>query len=395
MFGDGFLADPYPALAALRQEGPMHRMEMFGGAWTFTRHADISALLRDARLSARRSDALVFQFSAEQQAELTDFRRLFSQWMLFFDPPEHTRPRRAMSRGFRPAVIADLVARITQVVDGLIDTVEGQGSCDAIADLAHPLPAIVIAEMMAIPAADRQRFMIWSDDVAEFFGRDLATFDIALKAQTGLRELTDYFREVVARRRRQPGEDLISQLLALEAEEALSEEEVWAQCAMLLFAGHETTRNLIGNGLLALLREPAARQRYLERSDLGRTAIDELLRFDSPVQIGSRLVAEEISLHGETIAPGELLIFLLGAANRDPDEFAEPDRLDLTRSPNRHVSFGYGPHLCLGSHLARMEADIVFRRLFTRLPALRLATEDLVWSTNFGFRGLTALPLEF
>ncbi len=389
-----FVADPYPAYKQLLASGPIHRFEMLGGAWAFPRHSDVTALLKDPRLSARRSAALINQFPAEARAEFAEFERLFSMWMLFYDPPEHTRPRRSISRGFGLEFLNRVRAKVQAVVDELLDAVEYKGCMEAISEFASPLPAIVIGELMGVPREERSRFVTWSAEIAEFFGSSSPTLEMARRAQRSLIELNRYLASIANARRGHPGDDLISILLS-DQQCTLREEELHAQCAMLLFAGHETTRNLIGNGLLALLQNPDQERLLRYNPCLARTAVDEFLRYDSPVQIGTRLAKQDLELYGNTIRSGDLIIFLLGAANRDPQEFLNPDELDITRDPNRHVSFGYGPHMCLGAPLARLEGEIAFHTLLRRFAAIQLTSVGLEWSSNFGFRGLRSLPLSF
>lgn len=394
-FDPDFIDNPYPRYRQLLAGGPIHHIDLFGGAWAFPRHADVTALLRDPRLSARRSSALVDQFPEEEREEFGEFQRIFSMWMLFFDAPEHTRPRKVLSRAFAPEALRGIGAKIQKVVNELLDATEADGRMDFIRDFAHPLPAVVIAELLGVPAGDRGRFISWSDDIADFFGGTM-THEAARRAQRGLVALTDYFKASVEERRRRPGDDLISVLIQLEEQDcALTEEELCAQCAMLLFAGHETTRNLLGNGLLALLRHPEQLRLLRQDPMLARTAVDEFLRYDSPVQFGTRVAAQDLELYGREVKRGELLILLLGAANHDPLEFEEPHRLDITRKPNRHVSFGYGPHSCVGAYLARLEGEIAFNTLLGRLPEVGFGESPLVRASNFGFRGLKSLPISF
>jgi len=398
LFDAAFMADPYPVYADLRAAGPVHAIELLGRTWAFTRHADVAALLKDPALSARRGSALVDQFPPEARAELATFTRLFSMWMLFFDPPEHTRARRWLARAFAPDALARLRERIDEAVTRLLDAARdrGTGRFDVIADLARPLPATVIADWMAIPGDDREAFVGWTDDIAEFFGSSQPTLPMARRAQDGLSALTDCFRRLVRERHGGAADDLVSELAnGSEIDPVADEEALAAQCAMLAFAGHETTRNLVGNGALALLGDEGARATLLSGAVSARTAIDELLRYDSPVQFGTRFAATDFDVHGVRVQRGELIILLFGSANRDDAEFAQPDRLDLTRQPNRHVSFGNGPHTCIGAALAHLEGAAALTALFRRFPSLAVDGRDRQWSANFGFRGLRELPVRF
>lgn len=393
-FDHSFFQNPYPRYAALLEGPPVYRVPFLGEAWAFPRHADVHLLLRDPRLSCRRSDALVLQFGTVEQERLSLFRQLFSRWMLFYDVPQHTAPRRMLTRAFCPASVSSWRGRISRIANRLLDGVCEKGRCDLIRDFAHPMPAIVIAELMGVPEQDWPVFIEWSNDIARFFGNSASSFEIALAAQQSLCAMTDYLAGLVRQRRTSREDDLISLLLNL-SEGTLDEDELYAQCAMLFFAGHETTRNLIGNGMLALLSQPEELKRLEEHPELYSTAVDELARFDSPVQAGTRVTTAPLQIHGCEIPAGSLLLFLFGAANRDPAEFATPDTLDLARRPNRHVSFGSGPHLCAGATLARLEMEIAIRTLQQRLRGIELAGPEPERVDNFGFRGLRELPVTF
>jgi cytochrome P450 len=287
--------------------------------------------------------------------------------------------------------------RVQQVVDDLLDAVCGDGRMDAIADFAYPLPAIVIAETLGVPPADRDQFKRSADAIVSFLGSGRAVAEHARHAQRSYLALAEnLLQPLIEERRRAPRADLISALIAAEGGgDGLSAEELTAMCVSFLTAGHETTTNLIGNGLLALLRHPAELRRLRDDPGLISTAVEELLRYDSPVQRQWRLASEELEIRGQPIAAGELVIQMLGAANRDPAQFPEPDRLDLGRQENRHVAFGNGVHFCLGAPLARVEGQVAFATLLRRLPDLALAHEELEWHPNMAFRGLKALPVVF
>jgi cytochrome P450 len=376
---DAFFDDPYPYYRQWAQDGPIQRSDFLGGAWLLTRRRDIAALLRDERLSANRAGALVDQFLEEDRAELAEFRRLFSMWMLFHDPPRHGDLRRVLLPMFSPESLERQRPAIVGIAGELLDRL-GDGG-DWLERVAYPLPVRVISALLGVPDADIPALLEWSDDIAEFFGSPAAGMESARRAQRSLVAMTAYFAG--------RGHALATQTDAAGADPG----EMAAQLAMLLFAGHETTRNLIGNGMAALLRHPAEFDRLRRRPELAKTAADELLRYDSPVQVGTRIAKVELEIHGRQVRPGELLVFLLGAANRDPEDFVDPDRLDLGRRPNPHVSFGHGPHLCLGLALARLEAEILFAMTAARFREIHLESERLIWNRNFGFRGLRELPV--
>lgn len=393
-----FLADPYPTYAALREAGPIHwSEEFFGGAWLLTRHADVEAVLRDvARFSAQRTGGWVMQ-SVAARRELKGFQQLYARAMLFVDAPDHARIRGVLNAGFRSEVLQRLVPTIEQRVDALLDevsAVDADAGFDFMQSLARPLPADVMAMLMDIPASDRGDFIAWSDDLAAFIGSTIPSLEQARRAQTALLAMCGYFERLVPERRDAPGDDLVSRLLRAEAGgDIRSGAELLAQCAMLLFAGHETTRNLLGNGLQALLMHPEQWQCLQREPGLLPNAVRELLRFESPVQYTGRRVATDLVLHGQQLRRGDLVVVLIAAANRDPARYEHADRLDITRRPGGLLSFGAGPHVCIGAGLTLMEAEIVFGRLLHRFPRLRLVDAWPHWSGNAVYRGLSALPV--
>lgn len=387
-----FLANPYPVYQALREAGPLHwSTEFFGGAWLLTRHADVEQVLRDPRFSAQRTGGWVTDLE-QQRGELAGFQQLFARAMLFLDAPDHGRIRKVLNAGFKPAALQALLPFIEQTVGALLDAVQDQPGFDVMQALARPLPTRVIGHMMGIEDAANADFAVWSDDLAAFIGAPLATHAQARRAQASLLAMGRYFDGLLARRRAQPGDDLVSRLLQAQAEgEILNHAELLAQCAMLLFAGHETTRNLLGNGLRALLSHPDQWQRLLQEPALIPAAVRELLRFDSPVQYTGRRVTTTLVLHGQTLQRGDLVVPLIGAANRDPARHPDPDRLDIAGRDGGSVSFGSGPHVCIGAMLTRMEAEVTLRLLLQRMPRLRLADATPQWVANPAYRGLQQL----
>lgn len=395
MFGQEVIDNPYPFYASLRKQGRMLWCRDFpGGAWLITRHAQVVAALRDPRLSVQRSDRFVGQFPPAQQAEFRAFNRAFSRWMLFLDPPRHTQLRKLMNRGFRPDALAAFRPQVEQIVHALIDRIEAQGCTDFMRDFAHPLPALVVARMLGIEAGDQDRFLKWSDDIAAFFGNPASPLAVARAAQESLVALTEYFRSLLAQRRRHPGPDLISLLIRAEDEGAvLDEEDLLAQCTVLLFAGHETTRNLLGNGMLALLQHPAQWDAMRRDRCLLPGAVRELLRYDSPVQCTARRAAHDFVLDGCHVQAGDTVIALIGSANHDPEVFSAPDTLDITRKQGPHLAFGLGAHVCIGAALTHLQAEIAFNAWMERMPRLRMADQHPQWGGNFAFRGLKSLAL--
>jgi cytochrome P450 len=367
------------------------------GGCVLTRHEDVQYALRDPHFSVDRRRSEFMQRNPDAlppaiaQALLGEQGGLRS--MLVIDPPDHTRVRALVNKAFTPRHVARLRAHIQAICDELLDAVESRGRMDVMADLATQLPAIVIAQLLGVPAEDRMRFKEWSNDLISLIGQTDPSGALE-RFERGLDGLLSYLREVIAQRRRAPHDDLISAMIAAQEErDALSDAELLATSNLLLVAGHETTTNLIGNGLLALLRHPDQMARLRERPDLVPDAVEEMLRYDSPVQATIRVVNETVTLGGETIPTGALVVAMIGAANRDPAVFPEPDRFDVGRTDNRHLSFGFGPHFCLGAPLARLEGEVVFRTLLGRYPRMRLERDDARYRPNFALRGLLALPV--
>jgi cytochrome P450 len=362
--------------------------------WVLTRYAEVHETLREARFSVDRRRAAIVQENLDRLPRLLLGEEGGLRSMLITDPPDHTRLRGLVSKAFTPRRVAGLRPRIEAIVDELCGRVARQGGMDVMADLAAPLPAIVIAELLGVPAEDHTRFKAWSTELVTLVGD--AFGGPGERFESVLRRILDYLRGVIAERRRDPRDDLISAMIAAQEErDALSDAELLATSNLLLLAGHETTTNLIGNGLLALLRHPAELERLRAEPECLRPGIEELLRYDSPVQATARVAREDLELGGARLAAGALVVCGIGAANRDPEVFPEPDRLDVARADNRHLSFGLGAHFCLGAPLARLEGEIAFRALLERFPALALGEGELRWRRNLFLRGLEALPVAF
>jgi cytochrome P450 len=384
-----FVADPYPTYHRLRAEDPVHHSPL--GFWVLTRYEDVVAVLRDPRFAKEAIAAFVAaRFGVAASG--------IGLSMLDRDPPDHTRLRGLVSKAFTPRVVETLRPRIQQIVDRLLDRAEGTGSMDLIEDFAYPLPVIVICEMLGVPVEDRERFKEWGIDIARGLDAILLPPDseVARRSAAARSALTGYFRGLIAERRASPRADMLSALIAAEeAGDKLSEEELLATCILLLVAGHETTVNLIGNGSLALLRHPDQLRRLREDPGLIAGAVEELLRYDGPVQRTARMPSEDVTIAGRTIAKGEMVMPFIGAADRDPSQFPDPDRLDITRTDNHHIAFGWGIHFCLGAPLARVEGRIAINTLVQRLPKLALATDKPEYRQSLTLRGLTTLPVAF
>ena len=396
LFGPAFYDDPYPFYRHLRETDPVHRDDRMG--LLITRYADIEALAHDPRLSRGRfEDRRVAGVPAEAQAAAAPVLAGLRREMLRSDPPQHTRLRKLVVHAFTPRTVEQLRPRIQAIVGGLLDAVAAAGGMDFIHDFAYPLPATVIMELLGVPPADREWLKERTANRIAFLGAIRTAPDpltLAQRTAESARELDGYFRDLIAVRRRATRGDLISALIAAEeAGDRLDETEIVANCALLLSAGHETTTNLLGNGLLALLRHPDELRRLRDDPALIPSAVEELLRYDSPVQLAPRVAVAAIGLGGKTIQMGEPVMLLLGSANRDPEGFADPDRLDLGRRPNAHLAFGFDRHFCLGAHLARAEAQIALGAVLARFPGLVLRGGPVEWQPNPAYRGVSALPL--
>ncbi len=390
---EAFARNPYPTYRELREAGPVVWDEPSSTVGLFA-YDDVAAALRDSRLKAARTDAFLAWMNPDQRAEFAPLATAQRSMMLFADPPRHTRLRGLVNKAFTPRVVDGLRPRIQAIVDDLLDSVTDAGSFDVLPTLAYPLPVLVILDLLGVPASDREKLKALSDTFAAFIGGFAEATGVLEAANAGIIEFNAYFRDVIARRRREPGADLISGLIAAEEQGAvLTEDEMLATCILVLFAGHETTTNLIGNGLVALLRNPRAGAHFVANDLNSRVAIDELLRYDSPVQVTSRLASEPMRLGDYDLTPGTSVDIWLGSANRDPAQFPEPDTLDLTRSDNRHLAFGYGIHFCVGASLARLEGEIALRAILTRFPTLHLSEQPLDYQGSLVFRALTRLPV--
>jgi hypothetical protein len=400
-FDAAFLHDPYPVYRQLRAAGPvLWRADVFQGAWLLTRHEDVELALRDPRFSSQRTGGWVKRIPGvdaslqgrRAQAGLEAFQRLFGSAMVFLDGADHQRVRKAMAAGFHPTLVKTLRLEVERLTDELLDGLDARAGFDFIAEVARPLPSRVIGLMLGIDRKDEARFMAWSDDLAAFIGALQPTADQLRSAQRSLLQMVRYFDALLPARRQSPGTDLVSRLLQAEAAgEIKPDGELLAQCAMLLFAGHETTRNLLGNGLYTLLTHPDAWARLRADEDGMSLAVRELLRYDSPVQYTGRRVAADLTLHGTTLKRGDLVIALIGAANRDPGRFADPDTFDITRRAGSHLSFGSGPHVCIGAGLSLLEADVMLRAVIRRWPQLAMREAIPRWNGIAGLRGLASL----
>ena len=386
------VVNPYPLYRRLQTEDPVH-WDPYLHAWVVSRYADAVIVLQ--RFSAQRQPSPE-QLTTLGLSELNPIAQVLVRQMLFLDPPAHTRVRALAAAAFTPPRVAAIRAHIQEITDRLIDRVLAAGRMDVIADLADALPATVTAELMGVPVADRDQLKTWSKDFSEMLGNFQHNPGRATLMLKTVEDMTAYFRGRMSEQQHQPREGVLHALMTAEIEgDRLSEEEVIANAIITMTGGQETTTNLIGNGLLSLLRHPKELHRLQTDPSLLPSAVEELLRYESPIQYTARLASTDLELRGTVIHKRQAVMSVLGAANRDPERFAHPDILDITRQDNRHLAFGWGAHFCFGAPLARIEAQIAFGTMLRRLKNLALEPEPLVWRRNAGFRGLEALPVTF
>jgi len=386
-----FIADPYPAYAELRKQRPVWYDEATEH-WFLARYDDVNALLRDRRLGRtylhRASHAEMSR--PEEPAYLEPFWTTIRNGMLDREPPDHTRLRRLVSTAFTPTRVEALRPRIQRLMGGLIDNVDGAGEFDLLREIAEPLPVAVIAELLGIPEADRDLLRPWSAQICAMYELNPSE-EAGRTASRACREFSAYLRELARDRRAHPRDDLITALTSvLDQGDRLTEDELVGTCVLLLNAGHEATVNVTGNGWWSLFRNPAALAELRADPGLLPTAVEELMRYDTPLHLFERWVLEDIEVRGVRIPRGAELGLIFGSANRDPAAFDRPDQLDLRRDPNPHLSFGAGIHFCLGAPLARLELQVSFGTLLRRLPGLQVA-EEPTWTTNYIIRGLQEL----
>lgn len=386
------LANPYPLYHRLRSEDPVH-WDPYLHAWVVTRYADVITVFQ--RFLSNRTPTPE-QLDALGLSVLTPLAQVMVRQMLFLDPPAHGRVRGLASKAFTPRRVEVLRSHIYEITQSLLDVVQDKGQMDVIADLAYPLPAIVTAEMLGVPTSDWQQLTTWSGDFAQVLGNFQHNPDRAQKVIKSLEEMVAYFRAAIREQKHHPRDGLISAFLTTEIDgDSFSEEEVIANTIVTMVGGQETTTNLIGNGILSLLRNPDQLEKLCSDLSLIPSAVEELLRYESPSQHTARLAPEDVILGGKTIRKRQAVMAVMGAANRDPERFRDPDRLDICRQDNRHVAFAWASHFCFGAPLARIEGQIAFEAVLSRLPDLQLKPGPVVWRENLGLRGLVALPVTF
>ncbi len=388
------LADPYPLYKSLRDHDPVY-WDPYLHAWIVTRYEDVVTVLH--RYSADRTPSAAY-FEALGAPEVAPIAKVMVKQMLFMDAPAHTRLRKLAGISFTPARVRVLRDHIQKIADRLIDTIQARGTShmDLLADFAEPLPAIVTAEMLGVPVEDHEKLKNWSVTFAEMLGNFQHNPDRLGGVLTAVENLTAYFKEAIVQQTKNPREGLVHSFMTAEVDgDRLTEDEIVANCIITMVGGLETTTNLIANGVLTLLRNP--QQLAALRGDLSiiPAAVEELLRYESPSQHTARLAPEDTTLGGKSIKKRQAVIAVMAAANRDPERFTDPDRLDFSRPDNRHLAFGWAAHFCFGAPLARLEGQIAFDTLLRRFPELSLAGEPLVWRDNLGLRGLKSLALHY
>ncbi|MFB7270555.1 cytochrome P450 [Streptomyces sp. NPDC056244] len=400
-----FATDPYPAYAWLREWAPVHRARLPSGveAWLVTRYGDAKAALADARLSKNPVHHAEPAHAKGKTGIPGERDAALMTHLLNIDPPDHTRLRRLVSKAFTPRRVAEFAPRVRELTDRLIDGFAAQGEADLIHDFAFPLPIYAICDLLGVPAEDQDDFRDWAGMMLRHTkgGNGAGPRGGVARA---VKKIRGYLAELIHRKRENPGDDLISGLIrASDHGEHLTENEAAAMAFIILFAGFETTVNLIGNGLYSLMRHPEERARLQRSIGAGETellasGVEELLRYDGPVELATwRYATEPLTLGGQPVAAGDPVLVVLAAANRDPARFAGPDTLDLARRDNQHLGYGHGIHYCLGAPLARLEGQTALATLLTRLPDVRLAVDpvDLRWRGGLIMRGLRTLPVQF
>lgn len=400
MNADSLLQSPqlsqnlYEVYRTLREEHPVQKSEVWD-CWLVLGYSDVQSALRDARFSSSKMTTFSRSLPENVRAEVQPLIRILSSFMGLSDPPDHTRLRRLVNKAFTPRVVAGMRARIQSIVDDLLGGLSRSNTPDIVKEFAYPLPATVITEMLGLPARDVQRFKEWSDDIVGFIGAGRATSERAERGLESMSALTEYYRPIIEERRRQPQDDLISALTTAQDQgDQLTDEELLATSITLLAGGHETTAGLIGNGLLALAQHPEETLKLRGDPNLLTPAIEELLRYDSPVQRAERVALEDVVVSDKCIRRGERVFLVVGSANRDPAQFEQPDRLDLARRENKHIAFGQGIHFCIGAPLARLEGAIAIQSFLDRFGSFQVASPTLEWQESVAIRSLKSLQLQ-
>ncbi len=393
---DEAIQDPYGLFAEMRETAPVHWNPSVK-AWVVVRHMDAKAVLTDTRFSVEKLNPLVDHLSGKNKSKVGEIARVLGDWMVFRDPPSHTRLRRVLQGAFKPRELRKQRRMVERVAEELIDTLEDRRQIDFLQDFAWPFPAFVIADLMGIDRMHVAKLKEWAVEIGKFVLIARSTPDKYDRAAKAIREISIFYQEVVDDHRQNPRDDLIGLMIrgGDDGSDVMIDDEIVSTMVLMLFAGHETTTNLIANGMLNLLRHPDQMALIVKNSALIPLAVEEFLRYESSVQMVARIAADEIELGGETIAKGDRVYALTAAANRDPEYFENAEHFNITRRQNPHYAFGLGIHLCLGAPLARIEAQVAFAALFRRFSDFKLETDTVEWSDEFVTRSLKALPISF
>jgi cytochrome P450 len=386
--------NPFPVYSQLQDDDPVHWSESLR-SWVLTRYDDVRQVAMSDVMSPDRLRPFYAQLKGERREILAEVMRYLSRGMVFRDPPEHTRLRRLVSTAFTPRSIEALAEPVGRIVDQLLDALPKNQPVDWAQQVAMPLPAYVILDLLGIPHQSYADLKAWSDDLRAFVGSSRADPDRYNRARHGATQLAGFFREVIAARRAAPGEDFVSRMITARDEQgSLSEDELVATCMLVLFAGHETTTHLLGNSANALLDHPDQLQRLRDNPALINPAVEEFLRYDGPSNAITRVVSADHEIGGKLLRSGDRVFAMVNAANRDPRRFDNPQGLDIARQPNRHLTFGFGLHFCLGAPLARLEAQLCFAGLIRRFGKIERAAGETEWIDSLAMRGLSRLPVQ-
>ncbi len=386
-----YVRDPYPMLHRMREEDPVHYFAP-AGTWFLTRYADIWSLMRDTRALSLPADQMSVGAGNKKRDE-GPFQRAMRKWIVLMNPPDHTRVRNLLNKSFTPKVIARIDERVVEIADELLDNVLQKREVDLMREYTNPLPMLVVAGQLGVPKEDRPRIKIWSDAIANAMD-PIKGYAYRAEGDKATLEMFAYLRDVVEDRKRSPREDLLSLMItAEEAGDRLSMEELLATSMLLLFAGNETTTGLLGNSIAALIDNRDQEELLRARPSIMPTAVEEFLRYETPSHTTGRVLSTDMEIGGKLIKQGSRVICILGAANRDPAVFEDPDILDLRREDNKHIAFGTGHHFCLGNHLARLEARIALQRLLERTKRFELTERNIQWRDTVALRGPKALPM--
>lgn len=385
---------PLETLLRLQAEDPVHWSPLLKG-WVLTRHDDVKAVQMNSGVTSDRLTPFFDSQQGEERAKLADLIRYLNTWVVFKDPPDHTRLRTLLNKVVTPAVMRDLEAGIAELADGLLDRIaaRGDGRFECISEFANPLPASVIMDLLGIPREDMEALRDWSMQLQPFLGNATSTGDKYETGRAGIVAMADYFRAAAEDRKTRPRGDVISHFVMLQQTGQISEEELIGSCILFLFAGHETTTNLIGNGVRALLQNPEQKAKLIADPSLVAGAVEEMLRFEGPTGAVVRVVKEPFDMRDKTLRKGDRVYAMVNAANHDPEVFENAARFDITRTPNRHLTFNHGIHFCLGAPLARAEGRIAITRLFARFPNLALASDTADYMDTLTMRGVREMPM--